>query len=100
MAVNNISFHDPLTKPIVGSIIHDYINDNYKIFDGKHWIIAEMNNNDHAVLTEWYTKWFNKEKLSDEYLEQQYPELKQQKEEYEQMRDKLKVFEILKQNDI
>jgi len=37
-----------------------------------------------------------KPNLSDEYLEDRYPELKKLKEAYEEERDKLKVFEILK----
>ena len=40
--------------------------------------------------------YFNKRNITDEFLEEEYPELKQLKEEYEHMRDKLKVFEILK----
>ena len=37
-----------------------------------------------------------KPNLSDEYLEDRYPELKKLKEAYNEERDKLKVFEILK----
>ena len=89
-----VTHHNGLSKPIVGSLVIDHATLRMKIFDGKTWIdVSEEALEDLDKVESMY---FNKRNITDEFLEEEYPELKQLKEEYEHMRDKLKVFEILK----
>ncbi len=100
MATTGVTFYRSGTgKPQCGHITHDHLTDTYKIFDGTTWRILGVG---YKVddLDGMLGKWLHRQELSDDYLEEQYPELKQLKEEYKIMRDKLKVFEILKQNGV
>lgn len=84
-------------KPVVGDMAIDPRSMTTKIFDGTDWY--EINNEDLGDnLRTIEQHWQNRRRITDEYLEEQYPDLKPLREEYEQMRDKYKVFEILKQD--
>ena len=63
------------------------------IYDGKKWHVVDAL---HSNLNSWQDSWLKKKNMSDEYLEELYPELRKLKEAYIEKRDELKVFEILK----
>jgi hypothetical protein len=100
-------YYDPVQTqrgPMLGDIIKDCYGMRIKVFDGTEWQeIAEETIQDmeiehlHAML-EGLRR--DKEMISDSYLEKQYEDLKllreEQEREYDRLRDKYKVFEILK----
>jgi hypothetical protein len=89
-----IKFHDGLSKPVVGSLVYDHATMRAMVYTGTDWF--EIATEDLERLDEINEKWANRRNITDEYLEEQYPELRDLKEKYEYERDKLKVFEILK----
>lgn len=84
-------------RPVVGDMMIDHLTLTTKIFDGTDWY--EITNEDLGDnLRAIESRWQNRRQITDEYLESEYPDLKPLREEYEQMRDKYKVFEILRQD--
>ena len=88
-----------LKKIPVGTVRWDSNSYSSQVFNGTEWITIVSGMELSSIFNQEYLRQDNKQNLTDNYLEEQYTELKQLKEKYEQMRDKLKVFEILKQND-
>lgn len=81
--------------PVVGDMVVDHETLCTKIWDGKDWY--ELSNEDMPNSLAWIeSNWHNRNQITDEYLEDEYPDLKALKEQYEEMRDKLKTFEILR----
>ena len=89
-----ITLHNGLSKPQVGSLVYDHASMRAMIYTGTDWF--ELATEDLEKLDEINERWQNRRNLTDEYLEEQYPELRALKKQYEEERDKLKVFEILK----
>jgi len=98
---NNITYWDPLTKPQVGSICMDNYTLQVKVFDGTAWIpfvtIEAMEDINLADLQRMIR---DRKNMSDSWIEINYPDLKELRKRYEKeyntLRDKYKVFEILK----
>lgn len=94
---------DPLTRPEVGSVYMDNFTMQIKVFDGTTWItmpdsglLEDMN------LTDLQQMIRDRKNMSDGWLETKYTDLKDLREraekEYNTLRDKYKVFEILSIN--
>lgn len=94
---NPITYHDCLSKPKIGSIIQDYNKLTLKIFNGTDWI--KISTEDIDTMSDIQHRWQNQKQLSDSWLEEKYSDLKKIRESYEKeyntLRDKYKVFEIL-----
>jgi len=83
--------------PQIGDMVLDHTTMSTKIWTGTDWY--EITHDDlGANLSAIELRWQNRRRITDEYLEEQYPDLKPLREEYERMRNKYKVFEILKQD--
>lgn len=83
--------------PQIGDMAMDHRTMATKIWDGTDWYTInteDLSDNLSAI----ELRWQNRRQITDEYLEEQYSDLKPLREEYERMRDKYKVFEILKQD--
>ena len=94
---------DPLTKPAVGSLSMDNYTMQVKVFDGTAWIIIPgVDLLEDMDLTDLQQMIRDRKNMSDGWLETKYPDLKEVREryeeEYETLRDKYKVFEILSMN--
>ena len=121
MISGNILEKPGLSRVEIGSVRFNSMTNSYQLFDGKNWITIDIsisgNEGGFGGTGEAGKGGFggaggtgvgtdttggqisSTRKITDKYLEEQYTELKQLKKKYEKMRDKLKVFEILKQND-
>jgi len=91
---------DPMTKPVVGSLCMDHYTMQIKVFDGTTWIlIPGAENLEDINLSDLQQMIKNRKNMSDGWLESKYTDLKDLRERYEEeydtLRDKYKVFEIL-----
>lgn len=94
MGAQMMEYNSTSNPPEVGAYVYDYASYDMKVFDGTDWITLGMD--DMKAVHRIETELRNKENLSDTYLEEEYPELKALKEQYNEERDKLRTFEILK----
>ena len=92
---HDVKHYNGYSKPQVGDMIIDHMSLTTKIYTGKDWyeLASEDLSNDLSGIE---NRWRNQAQLTDEYLEETYPDLKKLKDEYNEMRDKYKTFEILK----
>lgn len=90
-----VKHYNGYSNPQVGDMVIDHQTLTTKIYTGTEWY--ELASEDLSPnLTDIELRWQNRREINDEYLEETYPDLKKLKEEYTEMRDKYKVFEILK----
>lgn len=103
MAVaNKITYWNGVAKPCIGSIVLDHATQQCKVFNGTHWIAIDytflLDNN----MTDLQEMLGDAERLTDLWIESQYPDLKemrkQHQESYKTLSDKYRVFEILKRS--
>lgn len=80
-------------KPQVGDMVYKHETMEIMLYDGTDWVAMDMYSLPLTGIAA------HTPTLTDEYLEEQYPELRELKEAYNEKRDKLKVFEILKLNE-
>ena len=85
-----------VNKPQTGDLVHDMATMSFKVFDGKDWY--EIEHPDPEVFSELQNQIRNARDLSDDYLEETYPDLKALREQYNELRDKYRTFEALKQD--
>lgn len=100
MATNAPRYWDPMTKPVVGSLSFNNMTMEARVFDGKSWITIPGDRIQDMSQDELYNLTHVSNNMSDKWLEARYTDLKemreQQEEEYNTLRDKYKIFEILK----
>ena len=91
---------DPMTKPVVGSLCMDHYTMQIKVFDGTSWLILPgAESLEDISLSDLQQMMKARKNMSDGWLETKYPDLKdlrkRYEKEYDALRDKYKVFEIL-----
>ena len=100
-------FYPGNRPPVAGEIVKVPEDMTYRVFDGKTWHAVDNEAMERLTAMDLRAIFANKNAVSDEFLELKYPDLaamrechqrERQKleEEYNQLRDKYKVFEILK----
>jgi len=94
---------NPLTKPEVGDLYMDNFTMQVKVFDGSSWILIPGTDNLQDIeLSDLQQMIRDRKNMSDGWIETKYPDLKDLRERYEEeyntLRDKYKVFEILSIN--
>ena len=89
-------------KPNVGDITCDLYNDVYRIDDGTDWqeLPAYYDLDKDLDLRKAYADIMNKKNITNEYLESEYDDVKEAKEEYERLLDKYRIFEMIKQSKV
>ena len=87
-------------KPEVGDLTMDHYSLQVKVFDGTAWLTLPGTDNLQDInLTDLQQMIRNRKNMSDSWIETKYPDLKELRKRYEKeydtLRDKYKVFEIL-----
>lgn len=102
-SLSSVNYWNGLNKPTAGQIVADFAHGfewRYKVFDGNEWHDIPGEAIEELTLTDIQRLVSDRKSISDRYLETKYMDLKhlreQQEQEYENLRNKYKVFEILK----
>jgi hypothetical protein len=94
-----VDYWDGTGKPKCGDLVVDHASYCMHVYDGAKWHEISTLDMDAEHMSELQRQIFHKQNLTSEYLEEQYPELKAKREEYEELLEKFKVFEILKRDN-
>jgi len=103
MALNSVDYWNGMQKPVPGQIVKNFANGfdyQYKVFDGNEWRDIPGEAIEDLTLSDIQKLVSDRKSISDKYLESQYEDLKamriQHEQEYENLRNKYKTFEILR----
>jgi hypothetical protein len=83
-------------KPRDGDMYLDHQNMAYKVYFNNEFHEVDMTTPQAMEIL--LRNIQNQDQITDEYLEQEYPDLGALKEQYDELRDKYKTFEILKKD--
>ena len=82
--------------PVVGDLHYDPIEAAYHVYDGHNWHLLPGLEHDDAAARNLLNEIRNRRDLTDVFLEALYPDLKKLRLDYDELRDRYRLFEVLK----